>query len=197
MPTENELIRKLMVSKAIMEKHNEIPRTGNSSGAINSPMVESFNAPESKYNLPTEFLEESTPKKMVNTEVPTTDRIMSSKLPDEIKRLMIEHPITPSNPMVGPTLSNDLIDKAARLMNVDASGKQTGETPNRKPQRQNVLESVSETSNIRSLLKEVIEEVLLENGILSESTQKTNDVFSFKVGKHIFEGKVTKIKKIK
>jgi hypothetical protein len=46
------------------------------------------------------------------------------------------------------------------------------------------------------MLKEVVEEVLLENGILAESTQKSNEVFSFKVGKHIFEGKVTKIKKI-
>jgi hypothetical protein len=47
------------------------------------------------------------------------------------------------------------------------------------------------------MLKEVVEEVLLENGILAESTQKSNnELFSFKVGKHIFEGKVTKIKKI-
>jgi DUF917 family protein len=29
-----------------------------------------------------------------------------------------------------------------------------------------------------------------------ESTDKTNELFSFKVGKHIFEGKVTKIKKL-
>jgi hypothetical protein len=46
------------------------------------------------------------------------------------------------------------------------------------------------------MLKEVVEEVLQENGILAESIQKSNEVFSFKVGKHIFEGKVTKIKKI-
>lgn len=197
MSSENELIKKLMVSKAIMDKHKEMPRTGNSSGVINTPAVESFNAPEAKYNLPSEFLEESTPKKVIKNEIPTTDRIMSSKLPDEIKRLMIEHPITQSNPMSGPTLSNELVDKAARLMNVDASGKQIGEIPKRKPQGQNVFENVSDTSNLKSLLKEVVEEVLLENGILSESSQRTNDVFSFKVGKHIFEGKVTKIKKIK
>ena len=49
---------------------------------------------------------------------------------------------------------------------------------------------------LRDMLKEVVEEVLQENGILAESTQKSNEVFSFKVGKHIFECKVTKIKKI-
>jgi len=197
MPTENELIKKLMVSKAIMEKHKEIPRTGNSSGIINNPTVESFPVPEARYNLPNEFLEESLPAKTIKQEIPTTDRIMSSKLPDEIKRLMIEHPITPSNPMTGPTLSNDLVDKAARLMNVDASGKKVSDFPTKQSQRQDVLESVPDMSNLKNMLKEVIEEVLLENGILSESTQRTNDVFTFKVGKHIFEGKVTKIKKVK
>lgn len=197
MTSENDLIKKLMVSKAIMQKHNEIPRSGNSSGIVNTPMVESFNTPEAKYNLPSEFLEESSSKKVINNEIPTTDRIMSSKLPDEIKRLMIEHPITPANPMTGPTLSNELIDKAARLMNVDASGKQVSDIPKRSSQGQNVLENVSDKSTLRNMLKEVVEEVLLENGILSESTQRTNDIFSFKVGKHIFEGKVTKIKKIK
>jgi hypothetical protein len=47
------------------------------------------------------------------------------------------------------------------------------------------------------MLKEVVKEVLTENGILSESSQKTNETFSFKVGKHLFEGNVTKIKKLK
>jgi hypothetical protein len=46
------------------------------------------------------------------------------------------------------------------------------------------------------MLKEVVEEVLLENGVIAESTQKSNELFSFKVGKHVFEGKVTKIKKL-
>jgi len=50
--------------------------------------------------------------------------------------------------------------------------------------------------NLKELLKEVVREVLAENGMITESVSKTNDVFSFKVGKHIFEGKVTKVKKI-
>jgi hypothetical protein len=51
-------------------------------------------------------------------------------------------------------------------------------------------------SSLKKLLREVVEEVLQENGLIAESTQKSNEIFSFKVGKHIFEGKVTKIKKI-
>jgi hypothetical protein len=29
-----------------------------------------------------------------------------------------------------------------------------------------------------------------------ESSEKSNELFTFKVGKHVFEGKVTKIKKM-
>ena len=46
------------------------------------------------------------------------------------------------------------------------------------------------------MINESINEALNENGLLIESTEKSNEIFSFKVGKHIFEGKVTKIKKI-
>jgi hypothetical protein len=41
-----------------------------------------------------------------------------------------------------------------------------------------------------------VEDVLKENGLLVESTKKSNDVFKFRVGQHIFEGKVTKVRKI-
>jgi hypothetical protein len=50
---------------------------------------------------------------------------------------------------------------------------------------------------LKDIIRETIEEVLSENGLLVESTSKTNDMFQFKVGSHIFEGKVTRIKKIK
>ena len=46
------------------------------------------------------------------------------------------------------------------------------------------------------MIKEVVQEVLKENGLIVESTSKSNEVLSFRVGQHIFEGKITKIKKI-
>lgn len=191
MKSENDLIQKLMVSKAIMDRHNNIPRSGDSTRVnVSTPTVENFEAPAATYNLPEEFIQES---KIQQPKVVTTDKIMSSKLPDEIKKLMIEHPITPQNPMSGPTLSDDLINKASRLMNSDAGGKQIKSAP----QRQVVSENVLDNRGLRNMLKEVVEEVLLENGILSESTEKTNETLSFRVGNHVFEGKVTKIKKLK
>ena len=195
MTNENDLIQKLMISKQIMEKHNQTPRGGMPSmDTYNTPEVATYNAPPATYNLPQDMLQEaSVPVQTVNQPM-TQDRVMASKLPDEIKRLMIEHPISQPAGMGGPTLSNDLIDKAARLMKSDARGNQVSQP------KQNVQEQSQPNFNnkqLRDMLKEVVEEVLLENGILAESTQKSNnELFSFKVGKHIFEGKVTKIKKI-
>ena len=195
MTSENDLIQKLMISKQIMEKHNQTPRGGlPSMDTYSTPEVATYNAPPATYNLPQDMLQEaSVPVQTVNQPM-TQDRVMASKLPDEIKRLMIEHPISQPAGMGGPTLSNDLIDKAARLMKSDARGNQVSQP------KQNVQEQSQPNFNnkqLRDMLKEVVEEVLLENGILAESTQKSNnELFSFKVGKHIFEGKVTKIKKI-
>jgi hypothetical protein len=132
--------------------------------------------------------ESNIPMNRQSSQMPAKDRIMSSKLPDEIKMLMIEHPIQQPDSMSGPTLSNDLIEKAARLMNQG----------NTEPKKQQVSQPQSSVDNqsLKQMMREVVQEVLSENGLLVESVSKSNDIFSFRVGKHIFEGKVIKIKKV-
>lgn len=188
MPSEQDLISKLLVSKKIMDRHNVIPRGQQS---ISDPMIsEDSNVPQAKYNLPQELVQESRPIQTAQTQVPTKDKILHSKLPDEIKKLMIEHPIAQPQ-MTGPTISNDLVEKASRLMNSDASGKQIRENVN-KPQ--NI--STPDKNELKSLIRETMIEILAENGMITESVNKSNETFTFKVGKHVFEGKVTKIKKV-
>jgi hypothetical protein len=46
------------------------------------------------------------------------------------------------------------------------------------------------------MINEAVNDALKENGLLIESSEKSNEMFTFRVGKHIFEGKVTKIKKL-
>jgi hypothetical protein len=197
MLNENDLMQKLVISKKMMDIHNNLPRNGNASGInMTSPEVESFNAPQAKYNLPQELMMEQS-RQIPNPEAPTLDRIMNSKLPDEIKQLMIEHPIAQPNSMSGPTLSNELVEKASRLMGT--SGKQKNESVmDITPSSGKSNASIGELKEvISSIVRETVEEVLQENGLLIESTNKSNDVFTFKVGKHIFEGRVTKIKKVR
>jgi hypothetical protein len=202
MNSETDLIQKLMISKQIMDKHNNTPRGGlPSMDSYSSPQVESFEPVGGRYNIPQEFLQESQsnepylssiPKSPTMPQAITKDRVMTSKLPDEIKRLMIEHPIEVPNSMGGSsTLSDELVEKASRLMGTKPKTNQP--TQNRQPlQEQTSLPNVNQ---LKSLLKEVVEEVLLENGVLSESTEKSNEMFTFKVGKHIFSGKISKVQK--
>jgi hypothetical protein len=195
MTNENDLIQKLMISKQIMEKHNQTPRGGlPSMDTYNTPEVATYDAPAAKYNLPQDMLQEASVPVQTVSQPMTQDRVMASKLPDEIKRLMIEHPIAQPAGMGGPTLSNDLIDKAARLMNSDARGNQLSQ-PKQRIQEQSQPQSNFNNKQLRDMLKEVVEEVLQENGILTESTEKSNEQFTFKVGKHIFSGKISKVQK--
>ena len=195
MGTEQDLIQKLMISKKIMEKHNEMGR-GQLPGGNYNVNVDNYEPVQGNYNIPQEFLQEQqqqAPARQHVDETPTKDRILNSKLPDEIKRLMIEHPIEkPTSSLSGPTLSDDLVDKAARLMNLNAKGEQISEPVRRQPvQQQPVI-----TEDIKSIIRETIEDVLRENGLITESETPSNDLFKFRVGQHIFEGKLTKIKKI-
>lgn len=208
----DEFLKKLMVSKAIMDKTTD----GTISSSRNSrpqSMEEDFTLPQAKYNIPQEFLQEQPsmghgqqpylselPK--VNTKPvgnPSVDAIKKSKLPDEIKRLMMEHPITqPQQPEA--TLSNDLIERASRLMK-----EQGGYLPeSAKPKTQSSNNIKQQPSNlagidyklIQEMITEAVNNALKENGLVMESSEKSNEIFSFKVGKHVFEGKVTKIKKL-
>ena len=199
---ENDLLNKLAISKKIMDKHNVVPRNTNPHTYNYDTEVKEFDTPQAKFNIPQEYMTESqTPIRQTN-EVPAKDRIMSSKLPDEIKRLMIEHPIAQPNSMGGSSvLSNDLIEKASRLMKNDVANNVDPFQKQKQPIKEYSRPS-TETSNIdknmlKDIIRETIEEVLGENGLLVESTSKSNDVFQFRVGSHIFEGKVTRIKKVK
>jgi hypothetical protein len=196
----DDFIKKLMVSKQIMDKHNEIPRNTSISdiGAslnetrISNPQIYSPEPIQASYNIPQEYVE-SRPVVQSTPPVMTEDRIKNSKLPDAIKDLMLKHPIKQPD-SYSPSLSEDVIERAARLMNQNKTITQSSSTPknnsqNRQPQNSN--------SDIKKIVKEVLEELLTEHGILSESEQKTEETFQFRVGKHIFEGKITKVKKLK
>jgi hypothetical protein len=192
-----------------MDAHNRIPTGGasQSMGSYNTPMVENYEPVKASYNIPQELLQESEINQPYLSSIPktpsapqplTSDRVMASKLPDAIKKLMIEHPIEVPNSMGGggSVLSDELVEKATRLMNTDARGNQVNQPKQVVREQSPIQQPQVNNKQLREMLKEVVEEVLQENGILSESEQKSNEVFSFKVGKHIFEGKVTKIKKI-
>jgi len=206
-------MEKLALSKAIMDKADGIKNSNSMNGGLPPTSLQQLNAPETfdipnvKYNIPSEFLQETQQTQQPylsnipreNTKpvgVPTVDAIKNSKLPDEIKRLMMEHPIAQPQQQTA-TISNELIEKAARLMNQNKEG-YIPESAKPKQQTQQTQPSVGgiDYKLIKKMINEAVNEALHENGLITESSEKSNEVFSFKVGKHIFEGKVTKIKKL-
>jgi molybdopterin-binding protein len=49
---------------------------------------------------------------------------------------------------------------------------------------------------VRDTVRDVVREELKQAGMIVESTQNSNESIQFKVGQHLFIGKVTKIKKL-
>jgi len=210
----DRLLEKLALSKAIMDKADGIKNSNAMNGGLpptslqqlNTP--ETFNVPSAKYNIPSEFLQESeTPEKPYlsnipreNTKpvgVPTVEAIKNSKLPDEIKRLMIENPISQPQQQTTTTISNELVEKASRLMK---QGNQNYIPESAKPKQQTQQSQLPangiDYKLIKQMINEAVSEALHENGLITESSEKSNEIFTFKVGRHVFEGKVTKIKKL-
>ena len=187
-------MQKLAMSKKIMDASDKI-KPGQAQGSL--PMSENINA---SYNIPQDMLQsvpQQPTQQMTQPQPMTEDRIQNSKLPDEIKQLMMEHPIQqPNFGGGGPVLSDDVIEGAQRLM---------GRTP-----QQTVSENVSVPSSsndsdlkqmirdvVRDTVRDVVREELQNAGMLTEGNTKTNESLQLRVGKHVFEGRVTKIKKVK
>jgi hypothetical protein len=204
---ESDLMSRLAASKAIMDS----PKFGKSSsgmgGGLPPTSLQEFDMPQVKYNIPQEFLQEAPQSNQpylselprVNTKPvgnPTVDAIKNSKLPDEIKKLMMEHPISQPQQQPVATLSDDLIEKASRLMKRNDSGYVPESAKPKQVQQQSQPNSSIDYKLIKKMISEAVNEALEENGLLVESSENSKEVFSFKVGKHVFEGKVTKIKKL-
>ena len=193
-----DLMQKLAVSKKIMDRHNEMPRSSQG-GVPNTPQIENYNVPQSNYNIPQEVMVESQISQPKQTQTPNKTQVLNSKLPDEIKKLMIENPIQQQQVMGNSDfLSDDIIEGATRLM-----GKERQPIQETKSQRQNQGQSVPDISTLKQMIRDtvrdtvrdVVREELRSAGLISEGETKTNEKLQFRVGKHIFEGIVTKIKK--
>ena len=192
----NSLMEKLMISKKIMEKSDQISRgsvVGNSSnytdtsGIMQNVQLQEFSAPSAKYNIPEEYVPAQQPVQKIPQGNPL-ERIQNSKLPDAIKKLMIEHPIAQVKPME-TTISDDVIEAASRLMKKD---KEKSTTPTQQVSYSQGLSA----NDIRKIVRETMEEVLSEQGLMVESETKSSDTIQIKVGQHLFVGKISKIKKL-
>ena len=198
-------IEKLMMAKAIMDRNTQMDKGMTQKPdrhSLSEMQMDDFEVPQAKYNIPQEFLQEQQVQQPYLSQVPNTkpvgvpsvDAIKNSKLPDEIKKLMMENPIAQPSQQTA-TLSDDLIERASRLMKENKGGYVPESAKPKTAQAQPVSNTQIDYKMIKKMVSQAVNEALEENGLLIESTEKSNEMFTFKVGKHIFEGRVTKIKK--
>ena len=83
-------------------------------------------------------------------------------------------------------------------MNANAKGDVVNESRTRRQVQSQPSQQTSSLSaqQIKDIVRETMEEVLSENGLLVESESKSGEMFKFRVGQHLFEGKVLKVKKM-
>ena len=198
----NDLMSKLVGARKVM---NKVESGNYETGFVDENLLtagnESYIPDTEEIELPTE----STPNlRPVGT--PNLDKINQSKLPDAIKRAMIENPI-PTAPEISlnDTLDMDFIKGAKRLMEQEGLSTKK-QTPQRNvPQRQTNNNGTSiNSAELIMLLKPIIENTVREsidaildkkiNQILkTQDSIAINENLMIKVGDSVFSGKLTKV----
>jgi hypothetical protein len=186
--SQNDLMKKLVQAKKVM---NKVDGGDYERGHVNESML--LSSPEDAMNN-TEY--QSNPTRPMGS--PSIDRIQNSKLPDAIKRAMIESPIQQMNQIsLNDTLDMDFIKGAKRLMEQEGVATKKQQV---QPQRQQSSGGNIDMGAIAVLIENTIRKVLDEklNQILTAQTTSTiNENLVLKVGDSIFKGKITGVNKAK
>ena len=182
--SSNDLMQKLVNAKKVM---NKVDGGNYERGHVNEDMLRS--SPEDLMN--NQEIPQQSPTKQMG--MPSVDKIQNSKLPDAIKKAMIENPIQQIS--LNDTLDMDFLKGAKRLMEQEGVGK-------KQPQQKQVVQYNSniDMGAIATLIENTVRKVMDEklNQILTASTKSSiNENLVLKVGDSIFKGKITGVNKAK
>ena len=185
--SQNDLMKKLVQAKKVM---NKVDGGNYERGHVNESML--LSDPEelmkSQYHG-----EQPQPNQRPVNGPTSVDRIQNSKLPDAIKRAMIESPIPQIS--LNDTLDMDFVKGAKRLMEQEGVSSKKSQPQQRQPQSSNIdMNAIA--LMIENTVRKVMDEKL--NQILSASTTASiNENLVLKVGESIFKGKITGVSKAK
>jgi hypothetical protein len=184
--SQNDLMHKLVQAKKVM---NKVDGGNYQRGQIDESILRS--APEDVMNN-TQM--QSNPSTQRQTGTPNISQIQNSKLPEAIKRAMIENPIPQIS--LNDTLDMDFVKGAKRLM--EQEGVST--KPSQSKQTTNNNGGSIDMNAIAVLIENTVRKVMDEklNQILTASQTSTiNENLVLKVGDSIFKGKITGVNKAK
>jgi len=193
--TSDELSQKLVASRKIMNK-------------VNTGDYEKGNINEELLKVSTEELMEQDDtagpsKRPVGVADP--NKINQSRLPDAIKKAMLENPIPQIT--LNDSLDMDFVNKTKRLMEADGSipTNKMGKQQSRQDQAQNSQQVQIESRHINEgslekLIENTIRRVLdekLTQILNAQDAVSINENLVIKVGESLFSGKITKVKSSK
>tara|TARA_R100001377_G_scaffold73856_1_gene50014 strand:+ start:2519 stop:3115 length:597 start_codon:yes stop_codon:yes gene_type:complete len=194
-----DLQEKLIQAKAVMDKVDGKPSNmGNTSRGLTESNP---NLPPVSNNFNTQSINNViNANSSLTRPTVTEEKIDKSNLPDEIKKLMREHPIPEVS--FGNGIPDSLIEGAA-----DKMKKLSGIEPTKQPFTNNSNSKKTKTqkltqSSLKNLVKETIKESLdelIEDRISQRivETNNLNETIKLVVGNTVFEGKILTTKKIK
>lgn len=190
--SENDLMHKLVQAKKVMNKVD----SGNfEKGQVNENIL--FSAPEEVAQLNNMPQNKPVQNNMINV-----DKINNSKLPDVIKKAMIENPIPQIS--LNDSVSADFLQGAKKLMEREGLSKKSSQKPQVVQSYQTPNTAIAnggiDMSSLSTLIENTIRKVLDEklNQILTaQQTATINENLVLKVGDSIFKGKITGVNKAK
>ena len=183
--SQNDLMHKLVQAKKVM---NKVDGGNYQRGQVDESILRS--APEDVMNN-TQM--QSNPSTQRQTGTPNISQIQNSKLPEAIKRAMIENPIPQIS--LNDTLDMDFVKGAKRLMEQEGVSSKKSQ-----PQQRQSVSSNIDMNSIAILIENTVRKVMDEklNQILTAQTTSTiNENLVLKVGDSIFKGKITGVNKAK
>ena len=185
--SQNDLMKKLVQAKKVM---NKVDGGNYERGHVNESMLLSD---------PSELMESQIPQQANTRPVGgnmNIDKIQNSKLPDAIKKAMIDHPIEQMQSIsLNETLDMDFVKGAKRLMEQEGVSSKKSQPQQRQSSGGNI-----DMNAIAVLIENTVRKVMDEklNQILSASTTSSiNENLVLKVGDSIFKGKITGVNKAK
>ncbi len=189
--SSNDLMSKLVQAKKLMNK-------------VDTGDFERGNIDESKLMAPSndsDYLSESYEQNQpqINTRpvgTPTADRIQQSKLPDAIKKAMIENPIPQIS--LSDSLDMDFVKGAKRLM--EQEGVQPKQTQKKQSPQPTGNASGVNMNALATLIENTVRKVMdekLSQILTAQQTSTINENLVLKVGDSIFKGKITGVNKAK
>jgi hypothetical protein len=183
--TQNDLMQRLVQAKKVMNK----VETGDfEKGNVNEEIIRSN--PEDLIKNEVSISQPSKRPPQINTQ-----KIQESKLPDAIKRAMIENPIPQIS--LNDSLDLNFVEKTKRLMESECVSTKTSKSS---PQT-NSSDLVKQlTPIIENIVRKTVVEIMdskLNQILTAQQTLTINENLVLKVGDSIFKGKITGVNKSK